>query len=306
MAYYDLSVTVDKDHLNAVAEYAVSMNTSGLFIEDLSNVVDVLEYSADYDYIDESLLNKDRSKSVIHLYPAGKDDATETAELLRRFCAENEVLAEVFIEEKEDENWETSWQQGYEHVTAGKYEVLPYWEESSNSGLITVRIDTAEAYGSGQSVNTQLCLEALSDLDVSGMKVLDMGTGTGILGIAALLSGAENVIGMDTDPFSIENSLENAERNGVRNRFKAKMRTPVTVGRLAYDYDAVFAHITADVILKDAGLYYNVLRKSGIFLGGGIISDRKEEVITELERIGFGYFTCFEREEWVTLVCRKV
>lgn len=305
MAYYDLTVTLDRPFLDTVAEYASSFDTSGLYIEDLSEIEDILGYSSNYDYIDESLIDSDKATAVIHIYPSDKDDADRMKEDLQRFCSEKSIPARVLLEEKEEEKWEESWQERYEKVVAGKFEVLPYWEEYSGQGLIPLRIDTSEAYGSGQSINTQLCLEAVSEIDLTGMKVLDMGTGTGILGIAALLSGAESVLGLDIDPFSIENSKENADNNGVGDRFDAVMRTSRTTDRLSTDFDAVFAHITADVIIDDGELYHSLLKEGGVFLGGGIISERKEEVTAELEKIGFRDFKYYECAEWVTLVCRR-
>lgn len=305
MAYYDLTVTLERPYLDAVADYAATLGNSGLYIEDLSDIESILGYSSEFDYIDDSLLNDDKKASVIHLYPTDREDAEYMKESIYRFCSEKDIPAKVHLEEKKEENWETSWQERYDKVVAGKFEVLPFWEESSNSELIPLRIDTTEAYGSGQSVNTQLCLEALSDFDFKDMKILDMGTGTGILGIAALLLGAESVLGLDIDPYSIENSRENADNNNVGDRFEARMRTSRMTDRLTADYDAVFAHITADVIIEDAELYSRVLRKNGMFLGGGIVSDRKSEVISELEKKGFSDFAFYEREEWVTLVCEK-
>lgn len=306
MAYYDLTVTLERPSLDVVADYAASLGNSGLYIEDLSDIESILGYSSEFDYIDDSLLNDDKKAAVIHMYPSNEKEAKDMKESLSRFCSEKNIPAKILLEEKKEENWETSWQERYEKVTAGEFEVLPYWEESSGSGLIPLRIDTTEAYGSGQSVNTQLCLEAISDIDVNAMKVLDMGTGTGILGIAALLAGADSVLGLDIDPYSIENSQDNADNNDVGDRFESRMRTSRTTDRLEADYDAVFAHITADVIIEDAELYYRILKDGGLFLGGGIVSDRKSEVVSELEKKGFGDFAFYEREEWVTLVCRKM
>ena len=305
MAYYDLSVTLDREHLGAVSEYAASLSPSGLFIEDYSDVQAILDRSSDYDYIDEDLLNNTGNRSVIHLYPADRTETARMMNALKTLLEKDGITADLSVEEKDDEQWETSWQDRYEHVTAGRFEVLPYWKEPSVDGLIPLRIDTAEAYGSGQSVNTQLCLEALSDIRFEGDSILDMGTGTGILGIAALLSGAGSVIGMDTDPFSIYNSVQNAQANGVCDRFQAVLRTLQEVKRLEQGFDAVFAHITADVIIEDRELYYDLLRKDGLFLGGGIISGRKEEVTAALTETGFEDLRYYEREEWVTLVCRK-
>ena len=305
MAYYDLAVTLERPYLDEVADYAASLGNTGLYIEDLSDVESILGYSSEFDYIDDSLLNDDKKASVIHLYPSDREEAEYMKESMCRFCSEKDIPAKICLEEKKEENWETSWQERYDKVVAGRFEVLPFWEESSNSKLIPLRIDTTEAYGSGQSVNTQLCLEAISDFDVKDMKILDMGTGTGILGIAALLLGADSVLGLDIDPYSIENSQKNADNNNVGDRFEARMRTSRMTDRLTADYDAVFAHITADVIIEDAELYSHILRGNGLFLGGGIVSDRKGEVVSELEKNGFSNFAFYEREEWVTLVCKK-
>ncbi|MBR3355935.1 MAG: 50S ribosomal protein L11 methyltransferase [Oscillospiraceae bacterium] len=305
MAYYDLTVTLEKLYVDDVADFAASLGNSGLYIEDLSDIESILGYSSEFDYIDDSLLNDEKKAAVIHLYPSGSEDAEEMKASICRFCSDKNIAAKVSLEEKKEEDWETSWQDRYEKVFAGKFEVLPFWEESTDSELIPLRIDTTEAYGSGQSVNTQLCLEAISDIELKDMRILDMGTGTGILGIAALLKGADSVLGLDIDPYSIENSRENADNNNVGDRFEARMRTSRTTDRLTEEYDAVFAHITADVIIEDAELYSRILKRDGFLLVGGIVSDRKSEVVSELEKKGFSDFVFYEREEWVTLVCRK-
>ena len=305
MAYYDLSVTVDAVHLDAVTEYAASLSSSGLYIEDLSDLKHDLERSSGYDYIDENLLSNITDKAVIHIYPTDRADAGKLIDGFKRFGEENGISADISLEEREEEHWETSWQQRYDRVCAGKFEVIPYWKDLEDPDLIPLRIDTAEAYGSGQSVNTQLCLEALSDLELDGARVLDMGTGTGILGIASLLAGAEYVTALDIDPFSIDNSCENAAANGVGDRFSAFLRTKQSESRLEKGYDAVFAHITADVIIEDRELYYQILRVGGALLCGGIVRERKDETVSALRKTGFGKFQFYERDEWVTLLCRK-
>ena len=305
MQYIDLTVSVGKDARDEVSGYVSSLTSAGIYIEDYTDLVHELGTSSVYDYIDEDLLESDRENVKIHLYPSGEMEAGELEEKIRSYCLDKGISADIICTAKEQEDWETSWQERVDSVLAGPFEVLPEWKQPQEQGRIPLRIDTTEAYGSGQSPNTRLCLEALSALDLRGKKVLDMGTGSGILAVAALLLGADEAIGLDIESESLANAPRNAEKNGVGDRFRVFLRSSQTVRDLERDFDVLFAHITADVILSDRKLYHDLLKPGGILLAGGIVSERKDEVLAGLEKAGFGDLTVAQREEWVTVTCRR-
>ncbi|MBQ8996085.1 MAG: 50S ribosomal protein L11 methyltransferase [Oscillospiraceae bacterium] len=305
MDYTDFIIKVPRGYSEDVSSFAASLTSVGIYLEDNADVEKEIGKSVAYDYIDESLLHNEGSDVLIHMYPSSAKEEKFFRDRIIEFCDMYNISVEIATQKKCQEDWENSWKDNVATVVTGSYEVLPEWKERSDLSKTPLYIDTTEAYGSGQSINTQLCLEAVSDLNCDGHKVLDMGTGTGILAIAALLQGAKEAIGIDVEQTAIENAQMNAEKNGVEERFQSLLRSKEALESHENEFDFLFAHITADVILQDRHLYRKLLKRNGVFLGGGILKNRKAEVVSGLDEAGFHDFHFYEREEWVTLICKK-
>ena len=176
--------------------------------------------------------------------------------------------------------------------------VCPSWEDYETDRKV-LKLDPGMAFGTGTHETTYLCLEVLDREIKGGERVLDVGTGSGILGIGAILLGAEDVEGVDIDPTAVKVAIENAELNGVADKFKIK------VGDLADQasgtYDIVVANIVANAVMMLSGVIPQFLKKGGLYITSGIIDTRKDEVVACLEKLGFEILKIHEKNGWVCI-----
>ena len=229
MDWTEITAKVPTNKTDEAAAIANMTVPYGIYIEDYTDLEADAEEIAHIDLIDDELINKDRTHSIIHMYIAESDNAIEAVSYLReRFTAcgiENEIKCELV----DDADWNENWKKYFKAFEIGeKLAVCPSWEEYNNKDSRTViSLDPGAAFGTGSHATTSLCLEILEKRVTNDTTVLDIGTGSGILAIAADLLGAESSIGVDIDAQSVKTAIVNAEINGVSDK------TEFLVGDLA-------------------------------------------------------------------------
>ncbi len=303
MNYQEIRIRIPAESRESYLEAIAPLCGSGIYVEDYTDLErDLLQVR--FDYIDDALLANDPRFVTIHLYPEDTDAEMVSREA-RTAASALGVPAEIVRNALPETDWSVSWRDQYPPVKAGRYLIVPPWTEPDTTDLIPVVIGSSGSYGTGQSPNTKLCLEALSAMEIRG-SVLDLGAGTGILAIAALLSGADHATGLDIEQDAVADAVGNAARNGVDKRYTSLLRTKETETALPDGgYDLVICHITADVILKDLPFLKRKTAQGGILLLGGIRTDREAEVASALDRLQLKVRSVFREAEWVTLVCEK-
>lgn len=204
-----------------------------------------------------------------------------------------------------EEDWANNWKQYFKPIEIGNTLVVcPTWEQYENpQGRAVMRLDPASAFGTGTHATTRLCLEQLEQTVHPGDRVLDLGCGSGILSLGALLLGAASITGVDIDQNSVRVSQENMEQNGID---AARYRlcqgditaNPMLRKDLGTGYDLVVANIVADVLIAMAPLFRGFLRQGGTLLVSGIIGPRAEEVKNAIVAQGFSFCGETLREDW--------
>ena len=203
-----------------------------------------------------------------------------------------------------DEDWENNWKQYYKPLPVGeKLVVVPAWEEQPADGRVALRLDPGLIFGTGSHATTRMCLAALEHCAGAGRTVLDLGCGSSILGIGALLLGCAHVTGCDIDPKAPEVAAANAALNGFyEDKFTVCAGDILADAglrrRLGTGYDIVLANIVADVIIPLAALAPAFLAPGGTFVCSGIIDGREDEVAAALARAGFTVTAHDTLEEW--------
>ena len=205
----------------------------------------------------------------------------------------------------DEDEWETAWKSRFTVKRIGKRLVLkPTWQAYQPSpDDVIIELDPGMAFGTGHHPTTHMCLEQLERLLVPGMRVLDLGTGSGILAIAAVKLGAGSVVGLDTDETAIQVARTNVEQNGV-------CRVRLIHGSLPHstvqddEYDLALANITAGVIASSAGSLARVLRGNGLLIASGILVERREEVEAALAE-SLVVEQSLTDDDWLTVVARK-
>ena len=305
MKYTEVSLDTPPKEMEARCDALMELGVEGFVIENEDDFRDFLETSHQYwDYVDESVEQAYRGVSRIKFYLT--DDAAGE-EVLQRVRA---AYPECHVSVTEDRDWENDWKQYYEPIEVGeKLVVVPEWMDAPDTERVPLRLDPGIAFGTGSHPTTKLCLAALEDYAHAGVKALDLGCGSGILGIGALLLGCESCVGCDVDPKAKDAAMMNAALNNI-----GEDRMQIYAGDILNDlsmrktlgggYPLVLANIVADVIISLSSFARGFMAENGVFICSGIIDDRQSEVRAALVKNGFEIVSHTQEEEWHCFVCR--
>ncbi len=298
MNWTEITATVPSDKTDEAAAIANMTVPYGIYIEDYTNLESDAEEIAHIDLIDDELINKDRTHSVIHMYIAESDNSVEAMSYLKeRFNAcgiSNEVKCAVV----DDSDWSENWKKYFKAFEIGeKLAVCPSWEKYDNrENRKVISLDPGAAFGTGSHATTSLCLEVLERNVTPQKTVLDIGTGSGILAIAACLLGAKSAVGVDIDEQSVKTAVSNAAINNVDS--KVRFEVGDLAEKISGKYDIVCANIVADVVIRLFAGVKNYISEGGILIVSGIIDMRAPDVEKAALEHGFVITERLTREEW--------
>jgi ribosomal protein L11 methyltransferase len=204
-------------------------------------------------------------------------------------------VGEVSLRRIADEDWLEAWRSQFVPIRIGPFFVRPSWSTARSEGIELV-LDPGMAFGTGLHPTTRQCLEALGELDASGRSVLDVGTGSGILAVAAAKRGAGRVVAVDVDPLAVRAAEENARRNGVHVEIGQGSASDVTG-----EFDLVLANLVADVLVRISSDLRARLRAGGRLVCAGIVADKEGSVALAFAEAGLRTVAREQREDWVRL-----
>lgn len=303
MEWTDIRLTVSKTDAEAAEAVATMIAEGGIYIEDYSDIEEQVEQIAHVDLIEQELLDKPRDTVIIHMYLEPGASPVETLALI---AARMEVAGIPYTSETEgveQEDWQNGWRKYYHPMDVGqRLAIVPSWQDY-DTDRVKLILDPGLAFGTGGHETTNLCLEVLDERVKGGERVLDIGTGSGILAIAALKLGAAVAEGVDIDPVAVRTAGENAALNGVADKLT------VLVGDLSDKasgkYDIITANIVANAIMSLAPAVPGLMADDAVFIASGIIDSRKDEVIAALEAAGLAVLEAKEKRGWECIVCKK-
>jgi len=301
MEWKDIKITVQKKDADTAEAIATGVSGGGIYIEDYSDLEVQVQAIAHVDLIEEDLLQKDRNIVAIHLYLSPEQNLAEVVDLLHQRLLAAEVAGTVEVQGIEEADWENGWKAFYHAMTLGdRLAICPSWETIDEPGRAVLRLDPGMAFGTGTHETTALCLVALDELVQGGERLLDIGTGSGILAIAALLLGAAKAEGVDIDPMCVRTAGENAALNGVSGRFHVEIGdlSDKASGR----YDIITANIVANAIKQLAPQIPALLAPGGTFIASGIIDEREEEVAQAIRAAGLAVCEIRRDNGWVCIL----
>ena len=317
MKWLALHIDTSPAGLEPVSSALGDLGIEGLVIEDEGDFRDFLEHNRQYwDYVDEELDRAMAGKCRVTFYVEDSDQGFATVAAARIAMAELKKAHPEYapllmtMDGLEDADWENNWKAFYKPMEIGeRLIVIPDWEEADPQGRVALRMNPGLTFGTGSHATTRLCLQALEKLVRPGMKVLDLGCGSGILSIAALLLGAERAFACDIDEKAVDVAYENAALNGVgRDRYTVRAGDVLSDQGLRREmgggWDVVVANIVSDVIIALAPAVGPLLAPGGVFLCSGVIDDRAVEVREKLEEAGFAVLESRSSEGWFSFTCR--
>lgn len=249
------------------------------------------------------------------------EEGVQTEEILANIRAELKdmssymELGECTIEESETEDldWVNNWKQYFHQFCVDDILIIPSWEDvkPEDENKMIIHIDPGTAFGTGMHETTQLCIRQLKKYVKKGDRILDVGCGSGILGMLALKFGADYSVGTDLDPCAIDATHENMEVNGIRPDQYEVMIGNIIDDKAVQDtvgyekYDIVAANILAEVLTGLTPVIVNQLKKGGIYITSGIIDDKEQTVVEAVKKAGLEVLEVTYQGEWVSVTARK-
>ena len=295
-----IKVTVPLGQLDELVA-VMSMINNYLQIEDYSDIDLKTCYG---DLIDESILNADKTIASVSVYvPAGVGIADNLAFLHERFdtC---KIDGKIDISGVNEDDWANSWKAYYKPIKIGeKIVIVPAWEKyEAKEGEMIVRMDPGMAFGTGSHETTRLVIGLLEKYIKGGERVLDVGTGSGILAICASKLGAEKCRAYDIDPVAVKVARENIKDSGLTNITCDQSDLLRQVDTTEGGYDVICANIVADIIIRMTPDVTKYMNEGAVILASGIIVERSEDVVNCFEQNGFKIVDRAEENGWCALV----
>ena len=290
--------TADLDSITAV----MSMLDNGLMIEDYS------DFSLNGMYgelVDDEILNADRETVKVSLFVPEERSFLEYKTFLEARLPAVGIEASIEIEGVDEDDWAESWKQYYKPVHLGKITVVPAWEEyTARDGEVIVRMDPGMAFGPGTHETTRLVIRLMQDEIKGGERLLDVGTGSGILSICASKLGAGHCNAYDIDPVAVKVARDNALSDGCDNITVGVSDLLKGVDLSGGKYDICVANIVADIIIRMLPDIKKYLKDGAPLILSGIIGERAEEVRAEVLKQGFTVEKELVENDWVGMFVR--
>ena len=310
MAWLEITLNIPQGSIDDAAAALTAGGFADLVIEDQSQFEDFLEDNRScWDYIDEELQQQLQGLSQIRLYL----EDTDKAGLARLQTLANKLSYPMTVKALQEENWEESWKDNYSAVEVGnRLVVLPYWLADEDHGSrLPVILDPGLTFGTGAHPSTQMVMAAMEQLIAPGSQCLDLGSGSGILSIAALRLGAESAIGIDIDPKAENIARENAAYNGFAAPDFTALTGDVTADKRLMrqlkenTYDVVLVNIVADVIIALSPVLPEFLTENSTLICSGILDTRLSDVTAALQKAGLTVTNTYQKEDWRCVTAKR-
>ncbi len=293
MEYYELSIETD-DIEELSAKLAV-MDITSYTIEDPATLDEMISSCREYDwdYIDPSAVERGRPRIIC--YFENREDAERTASALPEY--------KTSLRPRDDAEWKDKYKESFRTIDlTEKLMVKPSWEPVPRTDKMIIELDPGMAFGTGDHETTAMCAFLLEKEGCENKRILDVGTGTGILSIAARLLGAREALAIDIDPDAVRTARENVEKNGCSGAVKV-MRGDLARG-ISFRADIVVANIVAELIAELAGSVTSHLEKGGYFISSGILAEKAGMVEKSLEDAGLTIEDEISKGEWTAIGAR--
>ena len=280
----------------------MSMLDNGLMIEDYS------DFSLNGMYgelVDDSILNADKSIVRVSLFVPEERSVVEYKEFLETRFQALGINAKIALEGMCEDDWAESWKQYYKPVPLGRVTIVPAWESyEAKDGEVIIRMDPGMAFGTGTHETTRLVIRLMQDIISGGERVLDVGTGSGILSICASKLGAKSCNAYDIDPVAVKVAKENAEADGCTNITVGVSDLLRGVDLSLGKYDFCVANIVADIIIRMLPDVRDYVKVGAPLILSGIIGERSDEVREAVIKAGFKVEKEISEHDWVGMLVR--
>lgn len=317
MEWTEVNIYTTTPAIDLLCSKLEDIGIKGFAIRDAEDFNEFLQNkNGQWDYIDDDLMGLSQCETCITVYLPDNNQGKDMLLAIRSMLAElkaddtdnsyGRLVAELSSIREED--WANNWKQYFKPIEIGeKLIIKPSWENCSNDDNRKIlEIDPASSFGTGQHHTTRLCLELLEKSLNQGDRVLDMGCGSGILSIGAMLLGAENAVAVDIEENASVTAMENALKNNIpKEKYTTYFGNILTDSKLAdkidSKYDIIVANIVADVLIAMKDYFVRYIKNNGILIVSGIITERMDEVINAISSVGFEMLEVNTKEGWAAV-----
>ena len=317
MKFHNIKIRTNTLGSEAISDMLLINGITSFSVSDPNDFAEIVEErSVPFDYYEDDLLPDDRSVAYVDVYIAytgqGESQMQAVADGIAALKAENLPFGslEYTVYETDDKDWENNWKQFFHPINIGNsFVIKPSWEDCTPNGRKVLEIDPESSFGTGRHETTRLCLELLEKTDCNDADVLDMGCGSGILGIGAYLLGAKSITAVDIDENAVLITRKNAAVNGIPDgiltAYTGNVLDDSTLESTVRSkkYGVVCANIVADVLVMMMPLFRDVMAQGGEIILSGIIAPRKQKVLDALTD-GFDVIEVREENDWVAILAK--
>ncbi len=310
MNWTEISILTVNEAVEPISHILYEAGISGLVIEDRADFLRVREnrfgeiYELDPDdFPEEGVIIKAYLAKTSHLHET-LDEMKENIANLKKFnidIGENKLS----LSDVKEEDWATAWKKYYHPVNVSeRFTIVPTWEDYTPSDEeLMIELDPGMAFGTGTHPTTIMCIQALEKTVKKGDSIIDVGTGSGVLSIAAALLNAKEVKALDLDEVAVEAARQNIALNGVAEVVTVEKND--LLNGITKQADVIVANILAEVIISFADEAAKAVKKGGFFITSGIIEQKCEEVKTVLQEVGFTIEETIRMEDWAAFIARR-
>ena len=310
MNWTEVTILTTPEAEELITAVLYETGVGGVNIEDPSLIDDANRNTKDWDVMDDDIIAKySEDKCLITAYYSPEVNMEEVMLKIHEGIENAKTFVDVGKAEVSscivnEQDWENSWKQYYKPVYLGENVVIkPVWEEiDEKPGQVVIELDPGMAFGTGTHETTRMCLEVLEQKVKPGDKVLDIGTGSGILSIGAIKMGADSCFAVDIDPMAVKIVGENAAINGVSDKITAVAGN--LADKVGGKYDIVIANIIADAIIMLSPDVRQFMKEDALYITSGIIVFRLDDVKEKLLECGFEIVEIITQGDWAAVICK--
>ena len=312
MEWIELTIHTTTAGADLVSEALMQEGATGTMVEDRADIPDPTKPNGIWEIIDPKLIEAMPEDVLVHAWFEPDASFADKLQALRLRMTELASSAamdmgtlDIGTANVHDEDWSEVWKKFYKPFRAGHHLVVkPTWElYDAQPGDKVIEIDPGMAFGSGTHETTGMCMELLEDALHGGERVIDVGTGSGILAIGAALLGAKEVTDIDIDPMAVKVARENIEHNGLQDKVTALEGN--LLDHLDVTCELCVANIIADVICMFAAPLNDHIVPGGLLICSGIIKEREQDVVDALTAADYTILDIRRKGEWVAMLSRR-
>lgn len=299
MKYKTITVFTNHNDADLISSAMFDAGAGGVSILDKQDFLDLIKSDVIWDYVNESVLMQSDEVKVSTICDVDDNEFLKRLETrLEEMKAYGVKYGEIVTGEIDAADYENEWKKYYKPIVTKHVTIVPTWiKYNKKDGERIMRLDPGMAFGTGSHATTRMCLELM---DVDGKDVIDVGCGSGILGIAAKIAGAKSVYMCDIDEQAVEFARKNAELNNIEATIE---KADLLEGDMTADF--IFANITADILMRFSKSIGKHLRENGTIVLSGIIDSRLDEVIQCYESAGYEIVERMAIDDWRALKLKK-